>query len=287
MGSMAGERRSSHASATWAGVAPTARATSATVPRRADNVPSAMGNHGMKPMPSVSQCSRTSSDRRLARLYRFWTETMGTTARARLDLGHGDLGQSNVAHLALVAQLLEDPELLGGGDLGVDAVQLEEVDALQAQPAQAHQALLTQVLGTAHRWPLGGVGTDAGQPRLGPDHEPVRIRVQRFADELLGHVRAVGVGGVDEVHAELDGTTQHPDALVVVLGWAPDPGPGDPHGSEGHPVDGQVAEHERSARGHRPVCLRGHVHLLGAPPPARLHPSICVSGQLCLGSGPR
>ena len=76
-----------------------------------------------------------------------------------------------MTHLALVAQLLQDPELLGGGDLGVDAVQLEEVDAVEAEAAQAHETLLAQVLGPAHRGPVGGVGADAGQPRLGADDE--------------------------------------------------------------------------------------------------------------------
>ena len=68
MGSITGDRRNNHARATWAGLAPTASATLASAPRRAANVPSAMGDHGMNPMPSPSQCSRTSSDRRLARL---------------------------------------------------------------------------------------------------------------------------------------------------------------------------------------------------------------------------
>ena len=42
----------------------------------------------------------------------------------RLDLLDGDLGQAEVTDLALVLELLHQPELLLARDLGVDAVQL-------------------------------------------------------------------------------------------------------------------------------------------------------------------
>ena len=79
--------------------------------------------------------------------------TIGTTSARRFDLAHRHLGQPDVAHLALVAQLGQHAELVLGGNLGVDAVQLEEVDLLQAEPAEAHLALLAQVLGPPYRVP--------------------------------------------------------------------------------------------------------------------------------------
>ena len=45
-------------------------------------------------------------------------------------------------------------------------------------------------------------GPGAGEPALVAIGHAV-VRVQRLADELLADVRAVGVGGVDEVDAEL------------------------------------------------------------------------------------
>ena len=51
----------------------------------------------------------------------------------------------------------------------------------------------------------------------------------------------VGVGGVDEVDAELDRAAQDRLRLVAVGGRAPDAGAGDPHRAEAEAVDGQVA----------------------------------------------
>ena len=88
----------------------------------------------------------------------------------------------------------------------------------------------------AHRF-----GPGRSEARLGRDHEVVRVRRERLADQPLGDMRAVGVGGVDEGHAELDRPPQHPAALVRVGGLAPDPGAGDAHGAEPEPADRQVA----------------------------------------------
>ena len=53
---------------------------------------------------------------------------------------------------------------------------------------------------------------------------------------------AVGVGGIDEVDAQLDGPTHRADALGPIGRLAPDPGPGDLHGAEPQPVDLLAAE---------------------------------------------
>ena len=71
--------------------------------------------------------------------------------------------------------------------------------------------------------------------------EPVRIRVQRLADQFLGDVRAVGVRGVDEVDAELDEAAQHADAFVGVGRRAPDALARQAHRAESEAVDGEVA----------------------------------------------
>ena len=71
--------------------------------------------------------------------------------------------------------------------------------------------------------------------------ETVGVRVQRSRDELLGDVRAVAVGRVDEVDAELDRAPQHRDRGVVVARRAPDALAGDPHRAEAEAVDLEVA----------------------------------------------
>ena len=65
--------------------------------------------------------------------------------RAGLDLVDAHLGQADGADLALVLQRLELAELVGQRHLGVDPVQLEQLDPLQLQPAQRELGLLAQV----------------------------------------------------------------------------------------------------------------------------------------------
>ena len=83
MGSITGERLSSHASATCDGVACNRLATRATGPRGFARSPANSGNHGMNAMRSRAQYSSTDSAPRSTRLYRFCTETIGTSVRAR------------------------------------------------------------------------------------------------------------------------------------------------------------------------------------------------------------
>jgi len=174
----------------------------------------------------------------------FCTDTISVGV---LDLIDADLGQPDVSDLALVLQGQQLAHLVGQRELVIDAVQLEQVDGVDAEPAQAHLAFLTQVTRITQRDP--DVGAGAQQSRLGRDHQPV-IRVQRLADDLLGYVGAVGIGGVDEVHPEFGGSPQDPDAFVAVGGRAPYPLTGQPHGAEPEPVDGEVA-----AEGERSGCL--------------------------------
>jgi hypothetical protein len=127
-------------------------------------------------------------------------------------------------------------------------VQLEEVDALQTEATQAHLDLLAQVGRLPQRRPL--VRPLPGEAGLRRDHQVVGVGVQRLAEQVLGDVRAVGVRGVEEGDADLDGTAEHCDGLVVVARRTPDAWSGQLHGAVAEPDDGQVtAERERSGRG--------------------------------------
>src|SRR4051794_6456799 len=155
-----------------------------------------------------------------------------------LDLVDRDLREPEMAHLALVLELLHDAELLLARDLRVDAVQLPQVDRVDAETPQAHQAALAQVLGAADGRP--DVRPVAREARLRGDGDPV-VRMQRLADEVLGDVRAVGVGGVDEVDAELGQPLEDRDRLVVVGRIAPYPLAGDAHRAVSQTGDLEVA----------------------------------------------
>ena len=60
------------------------------------------------------------------------------------------------------------------------------------------------------------------QAALGRDDQVVGVRVQRLGDQALADLRAVGVGGVDEVDAEFDRPAQRGLGLVRIRRIAPD-----------------------------------------------------------------
>ena len=64
------------------------------------------------------------------------------------------LGQADVPDLALALQRGQLAELVLERDLRVDAVQLQQVDALEAEVAQVQLDLLAQVLRAPDRHPL-------------------------------------------------------------------------------------------------------------------------------------
>ena len=76
-------------------------------------------------------------------------------------------------------------------------MKLVEVDALHLEPFQAALACLSQVLWAAVWDPST---TRACQAALGGYDQIIWVGVERFGDQALGDLGAVGVGGVDEVH---------------------------------------------------------------------------------------
>ncbi len=142
---------------------------------------------------------------------------------------------------------MERIELIGKRDIGVDAVQLKQLDALQAEQSQTLLGLCLQVLRPSVYSPAAG-------PRLGHscfrrDHEVTRIRVERLADQPFTDLRTVGVSGVDEGDPELDDAAEDTDHLVAVARLAPDTGPRNLHGAIAQAHDREVAaDRELAAR---------------------------------------
>ena len=76
----------------------------------------------------------------------FCTDTIGAIFCAASSCSTVDLRQADVADLALLpATATSSPTWSSSGTFVVDAVQLEQVDALDTEPAQAHLGLLAQI----------------------------------------------------------------------------------------------------------------------------------------------
>ena len=65
--------------------------------------------------------------------------------------------------------------------------------------------------------------------------------MERFADELFGHVGPVGICGIDEVDAKLGQTLQRADGLGLVFRRTPNAFSGDAHGTEPEAMDLDLA----------------------------------------------
>ena len=161
-----------------------------------------------------------------------------------LDLVDAHLGKPERRDLPLVLHGLQLADLVGQWYLPVDAMQLQQVDAIDAEAAQAHLDLLAQVRRASDHMPLARAGThEAGLRR---DEHLLRVRVQRLAQDLLAHVRTVRISGVDEVDAELDRAPHDANALVAVGRLAPDARAGQLHRAEAEAVHGLAGDGERA-----------------------------------------
>jgi hypothetical protein len=134
-----------------------------------------------------------------------------------------------------------------GGYVGVDAMELPEIDPFLAQPLEAAVQLLAQVFGAAVHRPL--VRSRALVPCLRRDDEPLGIGVQRLGDQLLGDVRPVGVGGIDEVDSQVDRPPKDTNRLAAIRWRTPHSFSSDPHGAEAHAIDGEITAESDGACG--------------------------------------
>jgi len=126
-------------------------------------------------------------------------------------------------------QLDEGAELVGERDVWIDAVQLKQLDAFQAEEAKTLVRLGLEVLGLSVPFPSSGAGSR--QAGLRRDHQVARVGRERFVDDSLAHLGSVRVGSVDECDAEVECAAKDTDHFVVVAWIAPYTRPGDLHGA--------------------------------------------------------
>ena len=95
----------------------------------------------------------------------------------------------------------------------VDAVLVEEVDDLDAQPLQRGVTRLADVLGTAVH--AGRLPVHDVEAELGGDHHPVAERLEGIAHDLLVGVGAVDLGRIEEGDAALHRRADERDAVLL------------------------------------------------------------------------
>ena len=144
------------------------------------------------------------------------------------------LGEAEEAHLARLHLLGHRADGVLDGHLAVAAVLVPEVDVVGLEALQAAVERAAHVLGTAVDACDAALERDL-EAELGGDQRAVAAAVERFGEQRLVGVRAVDLGGVEEIDAEVERTMDGRDALGLV-GRTVDPGhaheAGHRHGAE-------------------------------------------------------
>ena len=124
------------------------------------------------------------------------------------------------------------------GDSIIGSVQLIDVDTVQTQALQTSLERFGEMFRAGIVRPLAGAR--ALPSTFGCDHQSSRIGVECFRDQLFGGARAVGVGRVNQIHAEFNRPPQGRKRSSLVCGRSPHAWPCDAHRAIAHPVDGEI-----------------------------------------------
>ena len=166
IGSITGERASSQASAIWPvrrAVRARRRASIAAVAAPAR--PAASGNHGMKAIPrALARVEHVLARRGRARCSGSGPRRSSRSASACSSCAQVDVGDADVADLAGLLGLDEHAERVLDRHRGVEAVELVEVDALDAQTPQAALERRAQVLRAPVAIPRARARCASGRP---------------------------------------------------------------------------------------------------------------------------
>ena len=136
---------------------------------------------------------------------------MGAAQGFRAWFGHAE-----VLDLALRDQFLDRAGNILDRHVGIDAVLVQQVDLLDAEPLQRSFRGSSDALRLAVR--AGHLAVDDVESELGGDHHPIAERPQRLADDFFIGVRTVDFRGVEEGDAAFDRLADQRDAVLVAQG---------------------------------------------------------------------
>ena len=79
---------------------------------------------------------------------------------------------------------------------------------------------------------------------LADQREVGRVGVQGLADQFVGHIRPIELGGIDVIDTEFDGPPEHRQRLGAVARRAESPGTGELNGAKTYASDGKATKLE-------------------------------------------
>ena len=178
------------------------------------------GLKGTNPMPSSSSVGRIScSGSRHHSEYSLCSAATGCTACARRIVFAPASERPKCLTLPCANQVLHRAGDVLDRHIGIDAVLIEEIDAIGPQPLQRCVRHVADVLGAAVEAGHARRSVDV-EAELRGDHHAVADRRECFADELLIGERAVHFGRIEERDPSVDGGPDDGDAVWTRQGTA-------------------------------------------------------------------
>jgi hypothetical protein len=168
------------------------------------------------------------------------------------DLGRRHVAETDVADETLLLKLgkcgdlLFDRSFSGGVDIAGDS-HVDDVERVQPKVAKIVVDRALDIRRLERRYPRAVCTTQGAH--LGDDHEVIWVRMEGFANDLVGDVRPVKVARIDMIDARGHRFAQYGDGCVTILGRPEYAGTGQLHGTVAHPVDRATGERERAYGG--------------------------------------
>ena len=127
----------------------------------------------------------------------------------------GEIRASDIAHLAAADEVVERRQRFLDRGVVVLAVQLQQIDMIDAKPVQRGIDRLQDML--TRRAELVGTRPH-GERRLGRDQQAVPLASDGFAKNLLGQSVGIGVGAIEQADAMIETDVDQPGSALAVGG---------------------------------------------------------------------